>query len=66
MSTFKHAWRKIKILLPFLWPEKEFLLQFRVLFCFALLFAGRAINLFVPIYNKLIGKIKRIFTMGIL
>jgi ATP-binding cassette, subfamily B (MDR/TAP), member 6 len=39
-------------LMPFLWPRKDFVLQSRVIFCFVLLFAGRVINLYVPIYNK--------------
>ncbi|XP_066593648.1 ATP-binding cassette sub-family B member 6 [Prorops nasuta] len=50
-STWQNAWYKIKTLAPFLWP-KSLLLQFRVLICFGLLIGGRAINLFVPIYNK--------------
>lgn len=51
-STWKNAWYKIKILAPFLWPKKSILLQLRVICCFGLLAAGRAINLYVPIYNK--------------
>lgn len=38
--------------MPFLWPKKDFVLQIRVLLCFVLLFLGRVINLYVPIYNK--------------
>lgn len=53
-STFRNAWKKISLLAPFLWPKKDVLLQFRVMFCFLLLVAGRAINLYVPIYSKLI------------
>ncbi|CAL7950956.1 unnamed protein product [Xylocopa violacea] len=52
-STWKYAWHKIKILAPFLWP-KTFMLQLRVIFCFGLLILGRLINLYVPIYNKMI------------
>lgn len=51
-STFKNGYRKMKKLMPFLWPKKDLVLQFRVIFCFVLLIAGRVINLFVPIYNK--------------
>lgn len=51
-STWKNAWYKIKTLAPFLWPEANFMLQLRVIFCFVLLIAGRLINLYVPIYNK--------------
>lgn len=46
----------MKTLMPFMWPKKDVLLQFRVLFCFLLLAGGRVVNLYVPIYNKLIGK----------
>ncbi|XP_076759855.1 ABC transporter ATP-binding protein/permease Hmt-1 [Xylocopa sonorina] len=52
-STWKNAWYKIRILAPFLWP-KTFILQLRVIFCFGLLILGRLINLYVPIYNKMI------------
>ncbi|CAO1384049.1 unnamed protein product [Diamesa hyperborea] len=53
-STFRNGWTKLKTLMPFLWPKRSFLLQLRVVFCFLLLFGGRVINLFVPIYNKMI------------
>ncbi|KDR08849.1 ATP-binding cassette sub-family B member 6, mitochondrial isoform X3 [Zootermopsis nevadensis] len=53
-STFRNAWKKILVLAPFLWPKKDLPLQFRVLFCFLLLAVGRVINLYVPIYSKLI------------
>lgn len=51
-STFHNARSKLRTLLPYLWPKKDALLQFRVIFCFVLLIAGRVINLYVPIYNK--------------
>uniref|UniRef100_A0A182J8S9 ATP-binding cassette sub-family B member 6 n=1 Tax=Anopheles atroparvus TaxID=41427 RepID=A0A182J8S9_ANOAO len=51
-STFRNAWSKMRTLLPFLWPKKDVLLQFRVIICFMLLIGGRVINLYVPIYNK--------------
>uniref|UniRef100_A0A1L8DUM0 ATP-binding cassette sub-family B member 6 n=1 Tax=Nyssomyia neivai TaxID=330878 RepID=A0A1L8DUM0_9DIPT len=51
-STFRNAWGKIRTLAPFLWPKKDFFLQFRVTICFVLLLGGRVINLYVPIYNK--------------
>ncbi|KAE8740122.1 ABC-transporter, subfamily B member 03 [Frankliniella occidentalis] len=54
VSTWRNFWKKVKILAPFLWPHKEILLQFRVLFCFLLLAGGRVINLYVPIFSKLI------------
>ncbi|CAH2003078.1 unnamed protein product [Acanthoscelides obtectus] len=53
-STWKNFWKKAKILSPFLWPKKDCSLQFRVIACFILLAAGRVVNLYVPIYQKLI------------
>lgn len=53
-STWKNFWKKMRTLLPFLWPKKDMSLQFRVFFCFFLLIAGRVVNLYVPIYNKMI------------
>ncbi|KAG8289791.1 ATP-binding cassette sub- B member 6, mitochondrial [Homalodisca vitripennis] len=53
-STWRTAWRRTKTLMPFLWPKKSFMLQLQVIICILLLLAGRVINLFVPIYNKLI------------
>lgn len=41
---------------PFLWPKKDFLLQLNVIICVLLLVAGRVMNLYVPIYQKNIGK----------
>jgi ATP-binding cassette subfamily B (MDR/TAP) protein 6 len=52
VSAWKNAFSRMRKLFPFLWPKKDVLLQFRVIFCFMLLLAGRVINLFVPIYNK--------------
>ncbi|KAK0175312.1 hypothetical protein PV327_009070 [Microctonus hyperodae] len=52
-STWKNAWYKVKTLAPFLWPT-DWILELRVVFCFVLLIGGRVINLYVPIYNKLI------------
>lgn len=57
-STWTNAWSKIKTLTPFLWPRKDIVLQIKVILCFVLLIGGRVINLFVPIYNKKIGKLQ--------
>lgn len=54
-----NAWRKMRTLMPFLWPKKSFALQFRVCFCICLLIGGRFINVFVPIYNQKIGKFQK-------
>ncbi|XP_055303857.1 ATP-binding cassette sub-family B member 6 [Sitodiplosis mosellana] len=51
-STWANGWRKLRTLMPFLWPKKSFGLQFRVVFCISLLVAGRFINVLVPIYNQ--------------
>lgn len=53
-STWKNAWRKTRVLLPFLWPKKDFILQLKVVICIILLIAGRVVNLLVPIYHKYI------------
>ncbi|CAK1551112.1 unnamed protein product [Leptosia nina] len=53
-STFRNVFTKLRTLLPFLWPKKSLLLQVYVLICILALIAGRIINLYVPIYNKLI------------
>ncbi|XP_077298500.1 ABC transporter ATP-binding protein/permease Hmt-1 [Arctopsyche grandis] len=53
-SAFRNAFVKIKTLLPFMWPQNDSILQFRVLICVLTLLAGRIINLYVPIYSKLI------------
>ncbi|XP_072949280.1 ATP-binding cassette sub-family B member 6 [Epargyreus clarus] len=51
-STFRNVFSKLRTLLPFLWPKKSLCLQVYVFICILALIAGRAINLFVPIYNK--------------
>lgn len=53
-STWSNVLHKLRTLAPFLWPKKDLCLQLRVVICIILLAAGRAINLYVPIYNKLI------------
>ncbi|CAG4971826.1 unnamed protein product [Colias eurytheme] len=53
-STFRNVFSKLRTLLPFLWPKNSLWLQIYVLICILALIAGRVINLYVPIYNKLI------------
>ena len=54
-STFKGAWKKLKILWPFLWPNRR-LLQLRVVACFLLLGGGRVVNLFIPmVYRDIVN-----------
>uniref|UniRef100_A0A4W3HL01 ATP-binding cassette sub-family B member 6 n=1 Tax=Callorhinchus milii TaxID=7868 RepID=A0A4W3HL01_CALMI len=51
-STWKDFRKKIQLLLPYMWPQGNMLLQGLVLLCLLLLGAERAINVFVPIYYK--------------
>ncbi|XP_064926817.1 ATP-binding cassette sub-family B member 6 isoform X2 [Columba livia] len=54
-STWKDFRRKLRLLVPYMWPRGNHLLQGLVLFCMALMGLERAINVFVPIYYKNIG-----------
>uniref|UniRef100_A0A8C9S3R4 ATP-binding cassette sub-family B member 6 n=1 Tax=Scleropages formosus TaxID=113540 RepID=A0A8C9S3R4_SCLFO len=51
-STWQGFGKKVRLLLPFMWPQGKVLLQVLVLLCLALLGVERAINVFVPIYYK--------------
>uniref|UniRef100_A0A2R5L9K5 ATP-binding cassette sub-family B member 6 n=1 Tax=Ornithodoros turicata TaxID=34597 RepID=A0A2R5L9K5_9ACAR len=51
-STFRGFCGKLRLLLPFLWPRRKSLLQFLVICCFIILVSGRAINIFIPVFNK--------------
>ncbi|XP_030375007.1 ATP-binding cassette sub-family B member 6, mitochondrial [Scaptodrosophila lebanonensis] len=51
-SAFRNGWRKLRTLFPYLWPKKDWTLQFAVMVCITLLIAGRVIKLFLPIYRK--------------
>ena len=51
-STWRNLWRKIAILLPYMWPKKSLGLQLRVLACIVLLIGVRVTNVFVPIFSK--------------
>lgn len=55
-TTWQSAWKKMRVLSPFLWPKKSLNLQFRVILCFIMLLSGRLINVLTPIYSKLIGE----------
>lgn len=55
-SAFRNGWRKLRTLFPYLWPKKDLALQLAVIFCIILLFAGRVIKLFLPIYRKKLGR----------
>lgn len=51
-STWVKVWQKIKMMLPYIWPMGSWWRQLIVVFCLFILGIGRAINVFVPIYNK--------------
>lgn len=55
-STWQGFRRKVLLLLPYMWPRGSVFLQLLVAFCLGLLGVERAINVFVPIYYKNIGK----------
>ena len=48
--------RKLRRLLPFIWPRADPLLQATVVFCLALLVGTRITNVYVPLYYKYIGQ----------
>ncbi|XP_047432086.1 ATP-binding cassette sub-family B member 6 [Mugil cephalus] len=51
-STWLGFWKKVRLLVPYMWPRGNIVLQLLVLFCLGLLGTERAINVFVPIYYK--------------
>ncbi|XP_067890865.1 ATP-binding cassette sub-family B member 6 [Heterodontus francisci] len=51
-STWKDFRKKVRLLVPYMWPKGNFLLQILVLFCLCLLAVERVINVFVPIYYR--------------
>ncbi|KAK3750688.1 hypothetical protein RRG08_061910 [Elysia crispata] len=55
LSTWNNVWVKLKTMLPYVWPSGQKFLQVTVFLCLILLAAGRAVNVFVPIYSKKIG-----------
>ncbi|XP_051983424.1 ATP-binding cassette sub-family B member 6 [Xyrauchen texanus] len=51
-STWKDFWKKVRLLVPYMWPKDNVLLQLLVVLCLGLLGVERAINVFVPIFYK--------------
>ncbi|KAJ8282960.1 hypothetical protein COCON_G00054790 [Conger conger] len=51
-STWQGFGKKVRLLVPYMWPKGNVLLQGLVLLCLCLLATERVINVFVPIYNK--------------
>ncbi|CAI9547650.1 unnamed protein product [Staurois parvus] len=54
-STWQDFWKKVRLLVPYMWPRGSMFLQLLVLLCMGLMGLERAINVFVPIYYKKIG-----------
>lgn len=55
-SAWSNVGEKMRILAPYLWPHKSNMVKLRVFVCFILLVLARFINVYVPIYNKLLSK----------
>ncbi|XP_067116795.1 ATP-binding cassette sub-family B member 6 [Osmerus mordax] len=51
-STWQGFSQKVRLLMPYMWPRNNILLQLLVLLCLGLLAIERVINVFVPIYYK--------------
>uniref|UniRef100_A0A3Q0QQF1 ATP-binding cassette sub-family B member 6 n=1 Tax=Amphilophus citrinellus TaxID=61819 RepID=A0A3Q0QQF1_AMPCI len=51
-STWQGFWKKVRLLVPYMWPQGSKLLQLLVLFCLGMLGVERVVNVFVPIYSK--------------
>ncbi|CAB1328058.1 unnamed protein product [Coregonus sp. 'balchen'] len=51
-STWQGFGQKVRLLVPYMWPRGNVLLQGLVLLCLCLLGVERVINVFVPIYYK--------------
>ncbi|XP_016120266.1 ATP-binding cassette sub-family B member 6, mitochondrial-like [Sinocyclocheilus grahami] len=51
-STWKDFGKKVRLLVPYMWPKGSALLQLLVLLCLGMLGVERVINVFVPIYFK--------------
>lgn len=56
LSTWQGFRKKVRLLVPYMWPRGNVFLQMLVLLCLGLLGVERAINVFVPIYYKNIGE----------
>ncbi|XP_077129278.1 ATP-binding cassette sub-family B member 6 [Ranitomeya variabilis] len=51
-STWQDFWKKIRLVVQYMWPRGNIMLQLVVLFCMGLMGLERVINVFVPIYYK--------------
>uniref|UniRef100_A0A8D8STF1 ATP-binding cassette sub-family B member 6 n=1 Tax=Cacopsylla melanoneura TaxID=428564 RepID=A0A8D8STF1_9HEMI len=53
-SAWTNIAQKVKILAPYLWPRRSARLKVQMMVCFLLLIIARVINVYVPIYNRLL------------
>ncbi|XP_052096189.1 ATP-binding cassette sub-family B member 6-like [Mytilus californianus] len=53
-STWSNVFKKLKIMIPYVWPKGSLWRQSLVVLCLISLGIGRAVNVFVPIYSKYI------------
>ncbi|XP_063421538.1 ATP-binding cassette sub-family B member 6-like isoform X1 [Mytilus trossulus] len=53
-STWSNVFKKLKIMIPYVWPKGSLWRQSLVILCLVSLGIGRAVNVFVPIYSKYI------------
>ncbi|CAL8084250.1 unnamed protein product [Calicophoron daubneyi] len=51
-NPWTRRYRHLKIISPFIWPQKHKLIQMRVAFCVLLLLLTRVINVYSPIFYK--------------
>nr|CAA78419.1 HMT1 [Schizosaccharomyces pombe] len=47
-KSWAEYFRSFSTLLPYLWPTKDYRLQFQIFICIVLLFLGRAVNILAP------------------
>ncbi|KAJ1648252.1 ATP-binding cassette-type vacuolar membrane transporter Hmt1 [Coemansia asiatica] len=46
--------RRLRIIMPFLWPSDSIMLQLRIFGCFLAIIAGRIVNVLVPLQFKIV------------
>jgi len=56
IQAVKKIFTQFEQIVFYSWPRKDFLVQIDVILCLLLLGAVRAVNLYIPIYNKYIGE----------
>lgn len=57
-SAWRGLGRKLRLLVPYLWPKGSAALQVLVLLCLVLLLVERLVNVLVPVYSKNIGELQ--------